>query len=87
MRRSTESLIALQFLTVIVPVTLLLLAVLLAEARRGRALGNHWIAGRHILPHSLTRFFHHEFAARQHGQAARVAGQPHQQADGQADAE
>ena len=84
MRRSTESLIPLQFLTVIVPVTLLLLVVLLAEARRVSAPGNRRGAGSHILPRSLARIFHHPFAARPHRHAARVAWQPQLQAHGHA---
>jgi hypothetical protein len=85
MRRSTETLIALQFLTVIVPVTLLLLVVLLAEARRVPASGIRWSAGSHILPRSLARIFHHQFAARLHAHAAHVAWQPHLQALGHGD--
>lgn len=84
MRRSTESLIALQFLTVIVSVTLLLLVVLLAEARRVRAPGNRWSAGSHILPRPLARIFQRQFPARRHAQAAHVAWQPQLQALGQA---
>jgi hypothetical protein len=85
MRRSTESLIALQFLTVIVPVTLLLLVVLLAEARRVAAPGVRGNAGSHFLPHSLARIFHHPFTARQHRHGTRMAWPLHLQANGQAD--
>jgi len=85
MRRSTESLIALQFLTVIVPVTLLLLVALLVEARRVAAPDVRWNARSHFLPHSLARIFHHPLAARPHGHGVRVAWRPQLQADGQAD--
>jgi hypothetical protein len=85
MRRFTESLIALQFLTVIVPITLLLLVVLLTEARRMPAPGSRSSAISRFLPHSLARIFHHKLAARPHGDAARAAGQPQLQTRGRAD--
>jgi hypothetical protein len=85
MRQPIESLIALQFLTVIVPITLLLLVVLLTEARRMPALGSCSSAVSRILPHSLARIFDHKFAARQHGDAARAAWQPQLQTRGRDD--
>ena len=91
MRRTTEDLIALQFLMVILPVTLLLLALLVAGTRRTPALAhsppwrnlaaaaraNHWTFNRGaIFPHCLTRMFHHRFSVTEHGHGPTLALDP-----------
>jgi hypothetical protein len=68
MRRSTEKMIAVQILTVIVAVTGLLLAQLLAGTRRAQAptylLSRHGIAVSSASPwHSLKRLIHRKFWA------------------------
>ena len=83
MRRSTDSLIALQCLTAVVPVALLLLAARLAEARRAPA--HYWNSGSHFLPHYLTRLFHHGFALKQPVAGASVAVKAPLQISGDAD--
>ena len=91
MRRSTDQLIALQFLSVIVVVTLLLLAVLLMGARRASGLDHvrswrgyaapahagqlHLVSAGNPL-HYLTRLLHAGISAGKHGRGAALALEP-----------
>ena len=81
MRRSTEKMIAVQLLTVIVAVTGLLLAQLLAGPRRAQApahlLSWHGIAVSTASPwHSLRRLMHHAFWVGNNTPVATVPSEP-----------
>jgi hypothetical protein len=69
MRRATDSLIALQVLTAIVP-AILVLAVLLAELHRSPVHAGQPTHAARMLPPFLTRLLHHGVALRQHGHGA-----------------
>ena len=74
MRRPFDTVTALQVLTAIVPVTLLL-AVVLAEVRRSPALVGHGTHTTRILPRCLTRLFHHGVATKPRSHGAQRAVQ------------
>ena len=81
MRRSTEKMIAVQILTLIMAVTGLLLAQLLGGTRHTQTtphlLSWHGTTGRTASPlHSLRRLIHREFWARKDEPAATVALEP-----------
>jgi hypothetical protein len=81
MRRSTEKMIAVQVLTVIVAVTGLLLAQLLAGPHRtqapGHFLSGHGFAGNSASPwHSLKRLMHREFWFLKGGRGAPATPEP-----------